>query len=64
MTLDELKATLDTFTPIKIEFVARFMESLANPPNANIKERGTWLTGSYSRILVTVWVRRRLEVVA
>ena len=46
MTLDELKATLDTFTPIKIEFVARFMESLANPPNANIKERGTWLTGS------------------
>lgn len=46
MTLDELKATLDTFSPVKIEFVARVMESLANPPHANIRERGTWLTRS------------------
>ena len=46
MTLDELKATLDTFSPVKIEFVARVMESLANPPNSTIKQHGTWLTGS------------------
>ena len=45
MTLDELKATLDAFSPVKIEFVARVMESLANPPSANIRSRGTWLTG-------------------
>lgn len=46
MTLDELKAPLDTFSPVKIEFVARVMESLANPPDSTIKQRGTWLTGS------------------
>lgn len=28
MTLDELKATLDKFSPVKIEFVAKVMESL------------------------------------
>ena len=44
VTLDELKATLDTFSPVKIEFVARVMESLANPPSADIRARGTWLT--------------------
>ena len=44
MRLDELKATLDSFSPVKIEFVARVMESLANPPSANIRSRGTWLT--------------------
>ncbi len=44
MTLNELKATLDTFSPVKIEFVAKVMESLANPPSANIRSRGTWLT--------------------
>ena len=46
MTLDELKARLDTFSPVQIEFVVRVMDSLANPPNADIRERGTWLTGS------------------
>ena len=46
MTLDELKATLDTFSPVKIEFVARVMASLANPPTSTIKQHGTWLTGS------------------
>ena len=47
MNLDrELKATLDTFSPVKVAFVARVMESLANPPNADIREHGTWLTGS------------------
>ena len=44
MTLDELKATLDSFSPVKIEFVARVMKSLANPPSANIRSSGTWLT--------------------
>lgn len=46
MTLEELKAKLDTFSPVKIEFVAGVMESLANPPSAEIKQRDTWLTGS------------------
>ena len=45
MTLDELKKTLDSFSPVKIEFVAKVMESLANPPSANIRSPGTWLTG-------------------
>jgi len=44
MTLDELKATLDSFSPAKIAFVARVMESLAHPPSANIRSRSTWLT--------------------
>ena len=44
MTLDELKAALDSFSPVKIEFVVRAMESLANPPSANIRSAGTWLT--------------------
>jgi hypothetical protein len=44
VTLDELKATLDTFSPAKVEFVARVMESLANPPSADIRSKGTWLT--------------------
>ena len=46
MTLAELKAKLDTFSPVKIEFVAKVMDSLANPPSAKIREPGTWLTGS------------------
>lgn len=36
MTLDELKAALDTFSPVKIEFVARVMESLARAPDVTI----------------------------
>lgn len=44
VTLDELKATLDTFSPAKVEFVARVMESLANPPSVDIRAKGTWLT--------------------
>ena len=43
-TLDELKATLDSFSPVKIEFVAKVMVSLANPPSANIRSKGKWLT--------------------
>ena len=46
MTLDELKAELDRFSQTKIEFVATVVESLSNPPRADIREQGTWLTGS------------------
>ena len=45
MTLDELKARLDSFSPVQIEFVAKAVDSLANPPGADIREQGTWLTG-------------------
>ena len=46
MTLEELKAQLDSFSPAQIEFVARVVDSLANPPRTSIREHGTWLTGS------------------
>ena len=45
MTLDDLEARLDSFSPAQIEFVATIVESLSNPPNVDIRERGTWLTG-------------------
>ena len=44
MTLDELKAKLDTFSPAKIAFVANIVESLSNPSRANIRSEDTWLT--------------------
>jgi len=44
MTLDELKARLDSFSPAKIAFVATVVESLSNPTHANIRAEGTWLT--------------------
>ena len=44
MTLDELKARLDTFSPARIAFVANVVESLSSPSQANIRSRGTWLT--------------------
>ena len=46
MTLDDLKARLDSFSPVQIEFVAKAVDSLANPPSAEIRSAGTWLTGS------------------
>ena len=46
MTLDELKARLDSFSPAKIAFVATVVESLSNPSQANIRSEGTWLTES------------------
>lgn len=45
MTLDDLKAKLDAFSPVQIEFVARVVDSLSNPPSLDIREHGTWLTG-------------------
>lgn len=44
MTLDELKARLDSFSPTKIAFVATVVESLSNPSQASIRSEGTWLT--------------------
>lgn len=44
MTLDDLKARLDAFSPTQIKFVARVVDSLSRPPNADIREHGTWLT--------------------
>lgn len=46
MTLDELKAALETFSPRQLEFVATVVDSLSNPPQADIRQRCTWLTGS------------------
>lgn len=44
MTLGDLKARLDSFSPAQIEFVSRVVESLSNPLRADIREQGTWLT--------------------
>ncbi len=44
MTLDELKATIETFSPAKVAFVAKVVDSLSNPPHAEIRSQGTWLT--------------------
>ena len=45
MTLEELKARLDQFSPVKVEFVARVVDSLSRPPRATI-DRETWITTS------------------
>ncbi len=44
MTLADLKARLDLFSPAQIEFVATVVSSLSNPPSADIRSPGTWLT--------------------
>ena len=44
MTLEDLKARLDSFSPTQIEFVATVVASLSNPPSADIRAQGTWLT--------------------
>lgn len=46
MTLAEIKAKLDGFSPAKIRFIANVVDSLANPPKASVREQGTWLTQS------------------
>ena len=46
MTLAQLKSKLDEMTPLKVEFVARVVEALLHPPHTQVRERGTWLTGS------------------
>jgi len=44
VTLDELKATLDSFSPVQIEFAAKVIGSLTNPPRPDIRRHGIWLT--------------------
>ena len=46
MTLAEIKAKLDEFSPAKIRFIANVVDSLANPPQAEIRAKQTWLTSS------------------
>ena len=46
MNLEELKAKLDTLSPIKTRFVANVVDSLSNPPRPSIQEPGTWITCS------------------
>lgn len=46
MTLAEIKAKLEDFSPAKIRFIANVVDSLANPPHANIRHPETWLTCS------------------
>ncbi len=46
MTLEELKAELDTFSPAQIAFVVKVVESLANPSWPSVRAEGTWVTDS------------------
>ncbi len=46
MKLDELKAKLDTFSPVRVAFVARVVDSLSRPPSHDIQTPDTWLTAS------------------
>lgn len=46
MTLDDLKARLDGLSPVKVSFVTRVVDALANPPTLDIRTAGTWLTGT------------------
>ena len=46
MTLEELKAKLDEFSPVKVEFVSRMVDSLSRPPRAETRRRKTWITAS------------------
>lgn len=50
LTLDDLKARLDSFSPAQIEFVSTVIEALSRRPDADIREQGTWLTG------VSAWI--------
>ena len=44
MTLEEIKSKLDGLSPVKVSFVAKVIEALANPPELNVRSAGTWLT--------------------
>ena len=46
MTLDDLKAKIDTFSPPKVQILTNVVNSLANPPEVAIRQPGTWLTSS------------------
>ncbi|SAY38385.1 hypothetical protein FLM9_243 [Candidatus Synechococcus spongiarum] len=44
MTLEEIKSKLDSLSPVKVSFVTKVIEALANPPALNVRSAGTWLT--------------------
>ena len=44
MSLNELKKTLDSFSPIKIKFATKIIKSLANPLVTTFYSADTWLT--------------------
>ncbi|MCY4174114.1 MAG: hypothetical protein OXF25_08670 [Cyanobacteria bacterium MAG CAR3_bin_5] len=44
MTLEEVKSRLDSLSSVKVSFVAKVIEALANPPALNVRSAGTWLT--------------------
>jgi len=44
MTLEEIKFKLDGLSPVKVSFVAKVIEALANPPALDVRSAGTWLT--------------------
>ncbi len=46
LTLNELRARLDGLSPTAVRFVARVVDSLANPPKATVSSPETWLTSS------------------
>ena len=46
MNLEELRVRLGTFSPQQLEFVATVVESLSNPPHADILQHRTWLNSS------------------
>ncbi len=46
MTLNDLKARLDSLSPVKVSFVARVIDALARPPALDIRSAGTWLTAT------------------
>ena len=44
--LEELKAQIDTLSPVAARFVARLMGSLSAPPHATVNSQKTWITES------------------
>ena len=44
MTLDDLKATLDSFSSARIAFVSKIVQCLAEPSRVRVATRRTWLT--------------------
>ncbi len=44
MTLSQLKRRLDKLSPAGVRFVARMVDSLSTPPQAEVMDQTTWLT--------------------
>lgn len=46
MTRRELKNAIDRLSPTAVRFVARVVDSLTDPPRADVFSEGSWITGS------------------